>query len=95
MVALKGATTFIVAPGGEAYRYDGGGVGLATSGSGDALAGIVTGLLARGAEPVRAAAWAVYLHGEAGNALAKSRGRIGFLARELLAEVPWIMGELG
>jgi ADP-dependent NAD(P)H-hydrate dehydratase len=95
VVALKGATTFIVAPGGEAYRYDGGGVGLATSGSGDALAGIVAGLLARGAEPVRAAAWAVYLHGEAGNALARSRGRIGFLARELLEEVPWIMDELG
>jgi hydroxyethylthiazole kinase-like uncharacterized protein yjeF len=95
VVALKGATTFIAAPGGEAYRYDGGGVGLATSGSGDALAGIVAGLLARGAEPVRAAAWAVYLHGEAGNALAKSRGRIGFLARELLAEVPWIMEGVG
>ena len=95
VVALKGATTFIVAPDGEAYRYDGGGVGLATSGSGDALAGIVAGLLARGASPVRAAAWAVYLHGEAGNAMAKARGRIGFLARELLAEVPRIMGGLG
>ena len=95
VVALKGATTFIVAPDGEAYRYDGGGVGLATSGSGDALAGIVAGLLARGAAPVRAAAWAVYLHGEAGNAMAKARGRIGFLARELLAEVPRIMGGLG
>jgi ADP-dependent NAD(P)H-hydrate dehydratase len=94
VVALKGATTFIVAPDGEAYRYDGGGVGLATSGSGDALAGIVAGLLARGASPVRAAAWAVYLHGEAGNAMAKARGRIGFLARELLAEVPRIMDAL-
>ncbi|HEV7589404.1 MAG TPA: NAD(P)H-hydrate dehydratase [Longimicrobium sp.] len=95
VVALKGATTFIVAPDGEAYRYDGGGVGLATSGSGDALAGIVAGLLARGATPVRAAAWAVYLHGEAGNVMAKARGRIGFLAREFLAEVPRIMGGLG
>lgn len=95
VVALKGAATFIVAPDGEAYRYDGGSVGLATSGSGDALAGIVAGLLARGAAPVRAAAWAVYLHGEAGNAMAKARGPIGFLAHELLAEVPRIMGGLG
>jgi hydroxyethylthiazole kinase-like uncharacterized protein yjeF len=91
VVALKGPATFIVDPDGEAYRYDGGGVGLATSGSGDTLAGIVAGLLARGAEPVRAAAWAVYLHGEAGNALVETRGRIGFLARELLAEIPRIM----
>lgn len=94
VVALKGPSTYIVSPDGDAYRYDGGSIGLATSGSGDALAGIVAGLLARGAEPLRAAAWAVFLHGEAGNALAKTHGRIGFLARELLSEVPRIMDAL-
>jgi len=94
VVALKGSTTYVAAPGGDAYRYEGGAVGLATSGSGDVLAGLVAGLLARGAEPLRAAAWGVYLHGEAGNALAASRGRIGYLARELSAEVPWIMDGL-
>jgi ADP-dependent NAD(P)H-hydrate dehydratase len=94
VVALKGATTFIAAPDGEAYRYDGGDVGLATSGSGDVLAGMVAGLLARGATPMRAAAWAVYIHGEAGNVLCKSYGGIGFLARELLGEVLRIMGGL-
>ena len=93
-VALKGPTTFIVSPGGEAYRYDGGHVGLATSGSGDVLAGIVAGLLARGADPVRAAAWGVYLHGEAGNALASSHGRVGFLARELAGELPWLLQQV-
>jgi len=91
VVALKGAVTFVAAPGGEAFRYARGRVGLATSGSGDALAGIVAGLLARGADPLRAAAWGVYLHGEAGNALTGRLGRLGFLARELLAEIPVIM----
>ena len=57
------------------------------------LAGLIAGLLARGADPLRAAAWGVYLHGEAGNALAASRGRVGYLARELAAEVPWIMDQ--
>jgi len=94
VVALKGPTTYVVAPDGEAYRYARGAVGLATSGSGDMLAGLITGLLARGAAPLRAAAWGVYLHGEAGNALATARGQVGYLARELAAEVPWIMGEL-
>jgi hydroxyethylthiazole kinase-like uncharacterized protein yjeF len=94
VVALKGPETFIASPYGEAYRYGGGGVGLATSGSGDVLAGIVGGLLARGAEPLVAAAWAVYLHGEAGNALAAARGKIGFLAREIPHEVPWLMQQL-
>ncbi len=88
---IKGQYSFIVAPDGRAFRFTGGGVGLATSGSGDALAGIVGGLAARGADPLTAALWGVYLHGEAGRALAKRIGRIGFLARELLDEVPRLM----
>jgi hydroxyethylthiazole kinase-like uncharacterized protein yjeF len=88
---IKGQYSYIVAPDGRAFRLTGGGVGLATSGSGDALAGIVGGLAARGADPLTAALWGVHLHGEAGRALAKRIGRIGFLARELLDEVPRLM----
>jgi ADP-dependent NAD(P)H-hydrate dehydratase len=91
VVALKGPETIVAAPDGAVLRYTGGGVGLATSGSGDVLGGIVAGLLARGAEPLRAAAWGVFLHGEAGNALARCHGAVGFLARELAAEVPRIL----
>ncbi|HSU17686.1 NAD(P)H-hydrate dehydratase [Longimicrobium sp.] len=93
-VALKGPDTIIAAPDGRAYRYAGGQVGLATSGSGDVLAGLVAGLLARGADAAGAAAWGVWLHGEAGNALARRVGRIGFLARELPAEVPRLLQRL-
>jgi ADP-dependent NAD(P)H-hydrate dehydratase len=88
---IKGQYSYIVAPDGRAFRFTGGGVGLATSGSGDALAGIVGGLAARGADPLTAALWGVYLHGEAGRSLAGRVGRIGFLARELLDEVPGLM----
>lgn len=95
VVALKGSRTFVVSPGGEAVCYDGGRVGLATSGSGDVLAGIVAGLLGRGADPFRAAAWGVYLHGEAGNVLTRRRGPLGFLARELPDELPPLLGRLG
>ena len=91
VVALKGGSTVVAAPDGATFLYGGGGVGLATSGSGDTLAGIIGGLLARGAEPLTATIWGVYLHGEAGKRLADSRGPIGFLARELLAEVPRVM----
>ncbi len=91
VVALKGADTFIASPDGEVFRYESGDVGLATSGSGDTLAGIVVGLLARGCDPLDATLWAVFLHGAAGNALAKRIGRIGYLARELLDEIPAIM----
>lgn len=94
VIALKGRETFIVGPGGEAYCNRAGNVGLATSGSGDTLSGIIAGLAARGATPLQAAAWGVHLHGRAGDRLARRMGRLGFLARELLAEVPALMSEL-
>ncbi|WP_244433861.1 NAD(P)H-hydrate dehydratase [Azospirillum sp. B506] len=94
VVALKGGCTRIVAPDGRAWAYRGGTVGLATSGSGDTLAGIVAGLLARGASPEQAAIWGVCLHGEAGNRLTGRIGPLGFLARELLAEIPAAMAAL-
>lgn len=94
VVALKGGRTAIAAPDGRTWEYSQGRVGLATSGSGDTLAGVIAGLLARGAAPEAAAAWGVYLHGEAGNRLSRTRGPVGFLARELLAEIPSVMAEL-
>lgn len=94
VVVLKGAETFIVSPDGDARCNRAGNVGLATSGSGDALSGIITGLAARGAPPFQAASWGVYLHAWAGDALAEKMGGIGFLARELPAEVPGLMARL-
>jgi hydroxyethylthiazole kinase-like uncharacterized protein yjeF len=94
VVALKGAETFVAHPDGSAYRYTGGTVGLATSGSGDTLAGVVAGLAARGAPPLHAAVWGAYLHGSAGRVLARRVGRVGFLARELLDEIPPLLRRL-
>lgn len=94
VVALKGAESWIADPEGALFCYSGGSVGLATSGSGDTLAGIVAGLAARGASPLCAAMWGVFLHGAAGEVLAKRIGRVGYLARELLDEIPTVMRSL-
>ena len=94
VVALKGSTTFIATPEGDCWRHVGGQAGLGTSGSGDVLAGIVIGLAARGAPLAQAAAWAVALHARAGRALAERVGPVGYLARELAAEVPGLMEKL-
>jgi ADP-dependent NAD(P)H-hydrate dehydratase len=94
VVVLKGSTTTIATPDGTLYWYAGGGIGLATSGSGDTLAGVIAGLAARGASPEQASVWGVFLHGRAGMILAKRMGRVGFLARELLAEIPALMARL-
>jgi hydroxyethylthiazole kinase-like uncharacterized protein yjeF len=94
VVALKGAESWIATPAGSLFRYSGGSVGLATSGSGDTLAGVIAGLAARGATAERAALWGAYLHGAAGRILARRIGRIGFLARELLDEIPPLLERL-
>jgi hydroxyethylthiazole kinase-like uncharacterized protein yjeF len=94
VVALKGPETFIATPDGEVFRYTEGEIGLATSGSGDVLAGVLVGLLARGATTDQAAVWAVYLHGAAGNRLKRGMGAVGFLARELSDEIPALMNGL-
>jgi ADP-dependent NAD(P)H-hydrate dehydratase len=91
VVALRGA---IASPDGRAWYGQSGHAGLGTSGSGDVLAGLVTGLAGRGAPVEQAAVWGVHLHGEAGERLAARVGRLGFLARELLDEVPGVLTQL-
>lgn len=91
VVVLKGSDTVIAAPDGALLHYGGGGTGLATGGSGDVLAGAIGGLLSRGASPLVAAGWGVWLHGQSGRRVATTRGPIGFLARELPAEFPRLL----
>jgi ADP-dependent NAD(P)H-hydrate dehydratase len=95
IVVLKSATTKVGSPDGGMLTYGGGGAGLATGGSGDVLTGIVAGLAACGQEPFDAAAWGIWLHGEAGARLAAERGPIGFLARELLPLIPMLRRDSG
>jgi NAD(P)H-hydrate repair Nnr-like enzyme with NAD(P)H-hydrate dehydratase domain len=91
LTLVKGAQSHVVTPDGRAWKYKGGGPGLGVSGSGDTLAGILGGLLARGAEPQTGLLWAVWLHGEAGASLSQKIGKVGFLARELSAEIPALL----
>jgi len=74
----------VAAPDGRLLTVGDGDVGLGTSGSGDALAGAITGLAARGADPLRAAVWGTYLHAAAGRHLTAELGTLGFLASEIV-----------
>ena len=93
VVALKGEDTYVATPDGVLFCNTSGHIGLATSGSGDVLAGVIGGLLARGASPLTATLWGVSLHARAGAALGERIG-MGFLARELLADIPPLMRAL-
>lgn len=94
VVGLGGATSWIAAPDGRLWRDDSGTAGLGVSGSGDVRAGITAGLLARGADPAQAAVWGAFLHGSAGERLAATVGRLGFLAREIPPEIPRVIDEI-
>ncbi|NUU76043.1 NAD(P)H-hydrate dehydratase [Paenibacillus xylanilyticus] len=73
-LVLKGARTVIATPSGEAYINTTGHAGMATGGAGDVLTGIIAGLLAQGLSAEQAAAFGVYLHGQAAEQAALRRG---------------------
>lgn len=77
----------VASPDGGLWSIDPGGPGLGTAGSGDALAGAITGFAARGIDPERAAVWGAWCHARAGDRLTERMG-LGFLARELTRELP-------
>jgi ADP-dependent NAD(P)H-hydrate dehydratase len=91
--AVVSHRTAVATPDGRLWRVPAGHAGLGTSGSGDVLAGAVTGLLARGADATQATCWATFLHATAGDRLAARVGRLGFLARELVDQLPIVLSE--
>jgi len=90
VVVLKGPITYIASRG-NVWVHNVRNPGLATSGSGDVLAGVIGALSARGATPEQAAVWGVALHAMAGARLVRRHGALGALARELPHEIPVIM----
>lgn len=90
VVACQG---YVFSPQGV-WRVSTGDTGLGTSGSGDVLAGAISGLLSRGASREQACVWGVHAHAAAGDALAARLGRVGYLAGELLPELPLVLGWL-
>ncbi|WP_293572665.1 NAD(P)H-hydrate dehydratase [Phaeobacter sp.] len=92
-VLFKGSDTVIAAPDGRCVvnAASGGRLApwLATAGSGDVLAGLITGLLARGFAPFDAAETAAWLHLEA----ALSHGP-GLIAEDLPEQVPQVLRQL-
>ena len=86
VVVLKGPDTVIAAPDGRAIVNANAPPDLASGGTGDVLAGMITGLVAQGMDAFTAAAAAVWLHGEAGQAVGP-----GLVAEDLLSVLPGVL----
>ena len=93
-VVLKGANTIVAAPDGRARLSPFANPGLATGGTGDVLAGAITGLIAQGLEPFEAASLGVYLHGLAAELVRRDLGDAGMLAGDVAAALPRAIKEM-
>lgn len=83
VVVLKSAKTLIAAPDGKIFVHEASNSGLAKGGSGDVLAGLLTGFLAQGMDPCEAACSAVFIHSAAGEAAAEDLGVRSMLPTDL------------
>ena len=83
--ALKGNGTIVAGPDGRWWINTTGNAGMASAGMGDALTGLVAGLIAQGASPLDALLAGVWLHGAAGDSVVRANGGpLGVTASELI-----------
>lgn len=87
IILLKGAHTIVALPDGHCYFNNTGNPGMATGGSGDALTGILTSLLAQGYPPSDAAIVGVYLHGKAADLAVVEIGENALLPSDLIKNI--------
>ena len=87
-VLLKGAFSVVASPQGDVRVLPFANPILASAGTGDVLAGVVAGLLAQGMSPFDAAGAGAFLHGAAGELVARELGDRGAVASDLLPALP-------
>ena len=87
VVLLKGHRT-VITDGVRGYENPTGNPGMATGGSGDVLAGLLTSLLGQGLPALEAAACAAWIHGAAGDRCAGNLGQYGLTPSDLIEALP-------
>jgi|LSQX01.3.fsa_nt_gb NAD(P)H-hydrate epimerase len=95
ILVLKGADTLVSSPNGTTHLLPFANAVLAHAGSGDVLAGMLTGLIAQGTHPFYAACLAVWLHAKSGLlALEKRKHAASVLPSDLIDHIGMAMAEL-
>jgi NAD(P)H-hydrate epimerase len=92
---LKGAATVTASPDGMVFINSTGNPWMASGGQGDALSGIIGGLLVQGVPPDEAIPFGVYLHGYAADKIVERIGPAPVLAMDVINEIPTLVGSIG
>lgn len=95
VIVVKGAHTAIALPDGTLWFNNTGNPGMAKGGSGDALTGILTGLMARGYSAADAARMGCWVHGKAGDVAVHEKGSESLITRDLLDKLPDAFRQIG
>ncbi len=93
ITVLKGAYTVIALPSGRVFINTTGNAGMATAGSGDMLAGMISAFLANGTDPVSATIAAVNLHGAVGDMTAEQLGIRGITTSDMIQRLPFLLNQ--
>jgi NAD(P)H-hydrate epimerase len=88
VVVLKGSNTVVASADGDIYVNTTGNPGMATAGAGDVLTGIIAAFLAQGLDGFKAAKFAVYIHGLAGDLAKRRNGELGLVASDIIQRLP-------
>jgi hydroxyethylthiazole kinase-like uncharacterized protein yjeF len=93
-LVLKGANTVVAHPDGRVRLSPFANPALASGGTGDVLAGVITGLIAQGVDTFDAASLGVYLHARAAENVSREIGYTGVLAGDLSPALPRVINDL-
>jgi NAD(P)H-hydrate epimerase len=93
VLVIKGPRTLVVEKD-NFYVNRTGNPGLAKGGAGDVLTGMVASFIGQGLDPFKASAWAVYLHGKAGDAAARQKGELSMTAGDVIEALPKVLKSL-
>jgi hydroxyethylthiazole kinase-like uncharacterized protein yjeF len=88
IVCLKSTPMLTAAPSEPSILNATGNPGMATAGAGDALSGVISGLLAQGMDPAEAASVGCFVHGLAGDVAARRKGMRGMIATDIVDAIP-------
>lgn len=94
IVVVKSDNTHIVSPAEKVYRNQTGNAGLAKTGSGDMLAGIIAGLITQGISPENSAICATFINGATAEWLAETHSTYSMLTRELIDTIPFVLKDM-